>query len=447
MKIRAIRNPLAVGLPAAVLLSLTCAQTAFAQQPAQPQPQQDPNAPPPIVIPGLPPIPVPQIPGVTPQAQPQPQPQPAQPYPPQPQPAQPYPTQPQPAQPYPQPAQPYPTQPQPTQPGWQQPYQPPQVQPLPPQQPQRYQPQVRASDRPRSASEMPFLYASGLGVGVGTGIALDGLFKIKDVGLQLVLPTLLGAAGALGVFLWDENATLHRGVPGATSLGTGLGFGLGMGINLAQFVLADTKDSEWSFGARGAVTWLTTVGGAVGGYFFGDFVRPNPKSLTFIASGTGWGTSAGLMLGAGLSGRNSSWDDTKKPLAWGGIFGYAIGTIGIGALDFAWTPSMQTQKYMWAGYGVGAGAFGLVGTVLYAASDSKGDVRPALALAALGGIAGATVMAVFTNDLQDDDDVKQQQEQQMGAPRTSKKKTWTPPFDLGFMPNKDGGSVTASGQW
>jgi hypothetical protein len=406
---------------------------------------QDQQQPPPV-IPGLPPI---QIPGLTPPQPPPQQQQPQQPYypPQQQQPQQPYypPQQPQqPQQPYypPQQQQPYYPPPQGQQPPQWQPYQPPTVQPQQPQpgwnQPQQpgwnQPPNMRRSspNDPRSPSEIPFFYAAGIGYGVGTGIGLDLLFKVKG-GATLILPVILGGAGAVGAFLADDLTTLHRGVPASMALGTGLGFGFGM--NMMQYLLV-SPEKEWPQGTRAVTTWLFTTGGAVGGYFFGDWIRPRPATISFIGSGTGWGTATGLMLGAGVSTGNL--DNSKDTMAWGGLIGYTVGTVGVAALDLAWTPSMQTQKWMWAGYGIGAAGLGLLSLPLLYGADQ--DARGAFAVAAVGGIAGASIFAVFTNDLVDDDD----------APRTAdgKPAKWKPPFELGFAPSQGGGgTVTAFGQW
>jgi hypothetical protein len=403
---------------------------------------QDQQQPPPV-IPGLPPI---QIPGLTPPPPAQQQPPQQQPQQPQPQPYYP-PQQPQPYYPPQQPQQqPYYPPPQGQQPPQWQPYQPPTVQPQQPQpqpgwnQPQQpgwnqpLNPRRSSPNDPRSSSEIPFFYAAGIGYGVGTGIGLDLLFKVKG-GATLILPVILGGAGAVGAFLADDLTTLHRGVPASMALGTGLGFGFGIGMNMMQYLLV-SPEKEWPQGTRAVTTWLFTTGGAVGGYFFGDWIRPRPSTISFIGSGTGWGTATGLMLGAGVSTGNL--DNSKDTMAWGGLIGYTVGTVGIAALDLAWTPSMQTQKWMWAGYGIGAAGLGLLSLPLLYGADQ--DARGAFAVAAVGGIAGASIFAVFTNDLVDDDD----------APRTAdgKPAKWKPPFELGFSPSQGGGgTVTAFGQW
>ena len=62
-------------------------------------------------------------------------------------------------------------------------------------------------------------------------------------------------------------------------------------------------------------------------------------------------------------------ENVKSGMAIGGLIGYGAGTVGAGLLSFAWTPSMQTQKWMWAGYGLGILASSLVYPLYLVAAD------------------------------------------------------------------------------
>jgi hypothetical protein len=433
------------------LAAAFCVQsTSFAQQPYPPaqdpnQPQPPPPQPGTIIIPGLPPLPnlmpPPNSPNPPPQGQPQPPQGQPQPYPPaQGQPQQPYPPQVQP-QPYP------PMQPQPYPQGPQQPQYAPTT-PYPQQggmnngngmPPQSFGPQKDGPDSPRKDGEMPFLYGAGIGYGVGTGIWIDILAKVKDPGVALITPLILGGAGAIGTYLWDANTTLHRGVPSSTALGTALGFGLGIGINLTQYQLASSKEAEWSPGARATLTWVTTTGGAVGGYFFGDWLRPDPRSASFIASGTGMGTLSFLQIGAGVGKISSDWKDAGSVMA---VLGYAVGTVGAGALSAVWTPSFQTQKWMWVGYGAGTLAGCLV-FPFYLAGDNSQDARHGFVATGIAGLAGASVAAVLTATMRDEEDMPAQPGM---PPRAAKAFAPTLHIAPQAMPG-NGYGLGAFGQW
>jgi len=397
---------------------LFVAPHAGAQQPLPP-----PQPPPPQAQPQPYPQPYPQPqPGMQPQPQPypQPQPQPYQPYPP-PQP-QPYP------QPQPQPGmqpQPYPNQPQP----YPQPYPPPQPQPYPQQPPPQVQPQplpapAPASDR-RTNTEMFFLYTTSLGYGIGTGVWVDALFKIKDPGAAVIAPITLGAAAPVGVYFWDDlGGPLHKGVPASVATGLLLGALEGGGIAGTQYVLTQGTDNDWSFRVQTTVTFLTATGGGVGGYFFGEYARPDLHSMAFISSGSGWGLISGALFGIGISGRR--WGDWATV---SGMIGYNVGLLGTGAISLWRAPSYQTLKWMWVGYGAGTLAGALV-FPFYLFSDS--DPKHGFVAPALGGIAGAAVAGVLTSGMIDDDFV----------PKTSKR--FLPPLtlDLGSGPQPVNLAVT-----
>ena len=402
-------------------------QQQFPQQqaPQQPFPQQ------PQPIPPQQPQPFPQQ--QPPQAQypqqqyPQQQPQyPQQQYPQQQQ-QQPYP----PPQQYPQ--QPYPPQQYPQQQYPQQGYPPPQqgYPPqgyYPPQQgyPPPVQPSVPAvSPTTRGAGEMVFLYGASIGYGVGTGIWIDGLGKVSDPGLAFIAPLLLGAAAPVGVYFWDDYSPLHRGVPASIATGISLGTAEGIGISGVQWQHTGNGGPDtWSFQTQSTMTWVMASGGAVGGWAFGEWLRPDPRSLGFIASGAGWGALSGTLLGLGVSGDRAG--DAASVI---GLVGYNAGILAAGALSINYVPSWKTQKYMWYGFLGGTAAASVV-YVFYLFSDS--DPKHGLVANAIGGLAGLGLAGALTASMKDDDDAK------TGA--------WNPPFQLGFAPLPHGGaSMSAHG--
>ncbi|MBX3227797.1 MAG: hypothetical protein KIT84_15680 [Labilithrix sp.] len=328
-------------------------------------------------------------------------PPPQQPYPQQPppgyQPYQPYPNQPPPGY------QPYPNQPPPGyQPGYQ-PYQP-------------YTPPPPPIALQRTNTEMLALYVTGALYGVGTGIWLDALFKIKDPGLAVIMPIGFGAAVPIGFWAVDEHVgRFPRGVPSATAAGLVLGGLEGMAIAGTQWQYTREKGNDWDFRTQTTVTFLLATGGGVGGFAFGEWLHPDPRNMLFIGSGAGWGAVSGSLFGIAVQGRHDDWKDGSS-LA--GLIGYNVGLVGAGAISVFHTPSLQSQKYMWLGYGAGLLAGCLVFPFYLFVDDpvvKRGFIGPSL-----GGAAGAAVAGALTWNMRDAGDVQAKQ--------------WTPPVDLAVTP-------------
>lgn len=359
----------------------------------------------------------------------------------------PYPQQPAPygQQPYPQ-AQPYPQQQQQPYPQQQQqpypqqqayPQQPPQAypqgqpypqQPYPQQQPYgQYTPPAATPPKPavRGDGEFNFLLGASAVYGIGSGVWIDGLAKASDPGLALIAPVALGAAVPVGVFFWDRAAPFNPGVPASMATGITLGAVEGFAIAATQAQHSATG-SEWSFGTASTVTWVFASGGAVGGWAFGEWLQPDPKSMGFIAGGAGWGAIAGSLFGAGVSGR-----DWKDGASVAGLIGYNVGLLGAGALSTVYTPSWTTQKWMWVGFGAGAAAASIVYPFYLLSPNS--DPKHGLVANSLGGLAGLALAGVFTANFSDGDE---------------KKGASAPPFQIGFAPTPGGGGqMTAYGMW
>jgi hypothetical protein len=407
--------------------SLAAGQAPLPQPPAQqpypapyPAPAQQPY-PPQYPPPAQQPYP-PQYP---PPAQ-QPYPPPAQqPYPPQyPPPAQqPYPPQyPPPAQqPYPAPApygqapQPYPAGPPVyPQPPYAQPY-PPYGQPYPPY---AYPPAPR---RFRSPGEMAYLYGVGAAYGFGTGVWLDSLTHVNDPGLWVIAPIALGVAAPIGAYYWDRYDEFNRGVPSSIATGLLLGGIEGVAIGGLQWQRTGNGGPDtWAFSTQTSVTFLTATAGGVGGYLFGEWLRPDPRSLGLIASGAGFGTAFGVLLGTGI-------DSANGAAAWG-FAGYNAGILATGILATQWVPSWQTLKYMWLGDVLGT----LATTPVYLFYiGSSADPRHGLIANALGGVAGLAVAAALTANFRD--------------PPTAL--GWSPPFQVALSPLHGGAVLNATGTW
>lgn len=261
---------------------------------------------------------------------------------------------------------------------------------------------------------MTALYVTSALWGIGSGIWLDSLFKLSDPGVAIILPIGLGAAAPIGAFFWDDQAgPLHRGVPSSVAGGLVLGALEGISIAGVQWQYNREKNKDWGFSTQTSVTWIGATAGGVGGWAFGELVRPDPRGVGFIVSGSGWGAGSGIMLGIAVSGK-----DWKDGAAVAGLIGYNAGIVGAGAISLAHTPSWESQKYMWMGYGLGALAGCLVFPLyLFApSSDPKhGFIGPAL-----GGLVGVGIAGALTWDLKDASD--------------KRGKVWKPPVDIAVMP-------------
>lgn len=206
---------------------------------------------------------------------------------------------------------------------------------------------------------MGFLYVASTLYGVGSGIWLDSLFKISDPGPAVILPIALGIAAPVGAYIWDRATDLKRGVPGTTALGLTLGAVEGIAIAGTQWQAADTGGPDaWSFRTETTVTWIFATGGGIGGYAFGEWFRPDPRSITFIGSGAAWGAISGTLFGAGVSGR-----DWKDGASIAGLIGFNVGMLGTAALSTVYVPSYNSQKWMWIGHLAGT----VAGSVVYIA--------------------------------------------------------------------------------
>jgi hypothetical protein len=438
-------------LPA--LLPLLVASHANAQQPGYPPPQQQPA---PQPYPQAPPqqgYPQPLQPLPPQQQQPQypppqyPQQPPAQTYP-QPQPA-PQPTYPQqgypppqtyPQQPYPQQQLPPPGYQQPPPPGYQQQVAPPGYAQMPP--PPGYMPPPPAQplappvpDGKRDQGEMMALYTTSILWGVGSGIWIDGLANISDPAIGSITPLVLGAAAPIAMYVWDNYDNFDRGVP--SSIATGLTLGAIEGIAISGTQWQNTGNggpNTWNFQTQSSMTWALSTAGGVGGFLYGEWFKPDPRSLSFIVSGAGWGAMSGLLIGAGAE--SPSWaggSGTNAPQSFGdgasvgGLIGYNGGILATGVLTVAgYTPSWRAQQAMWLGYFLGTAA----GSLVYLGYIGQPDVHHGMIANGIGGLAGIGIAAVLTANTKDT------------------AKAWIPPIQVGVAPTGNGGAaLSAYGTW
>jgi hypothetical protein len=267
---------------------------------------------------------------------------------------------------------------------------------------------------------MVYLYVVSSLYGIGTGIWIDALAKVKDPGVAVIAPIALGAAAPIGVWAWDTQAgPIHRGVAASTATGGILGGVEGIAIAGTQWQYTRDKGTDWSFATQTTVTWIMATGGGVGGWAFGEWLRPDPRSMGFIGGGAAWGTLSGFFIGIAASGK-----DWKDGASVGGLIGFNVGMVGAGAITVGYTPSWATQKNMWIGELAGS----LIGCLvfpfyLFSNADAKhGFIGPGL-----GGLAGVAVAGALSWNLKDPD------QNAPGQPGHAKK-IFEPPVNLGFAP-------------
>ena len=229
----------------------------------------------------------------------------------------------------------------------------------------------------RDDGEIAFLYATSAAYGITLGTWIDTLgpcspnnkapdpknpgqtVNVCDPGVAFVSPLLFGAAVPLSFFLWDNfyPGGIHRGV--GTSIGTGLIIGAleGLGVAGANFAIAGDNDGKrWgSDGIMSSIFVASTLGG-IGGYAFGEAVRPDPRKIALVASGAGWGALMGATFGGGAA--NSDGNSVAQGMLVGNLVGINVGLAATGVLAaVGYDPSWNALKYMWMGAGLG-----LVGT-------------------------------------------------------------------------------------
>jgi len=299
------------------------------------------------------------------------------------------------------------------QPGYGQPGYPGYGQPPPYGQPYAPPPQAPSKSDKRGPEEMSFLYGMSIAYGVGTGIWIDALAKASDPGIAILGPIAFGAAFPIGVYFWDDYSRFHRGVP--SSMATGLALGAVEGIGISGVHWQHTGGGHISsagFQGYSTLTFLSATGGGIGGYAFGEWLRPDPRSLAFIASGSAWGAISSSFLGAGAG--TGDWKDAASIV---GLIGYNAGIAATGALSTVYVPSYNSLKYMWLGYVAGT-ALSSVVYFFYIGSDA--NPRHGLIANAAGGLAGLGLAAVLSADMTDDGDARHAE--------------WNPPFQLGMTP-------------
>ncbi|HEY1536032.1 MAG TPA: hypothetical protein VGF76_18560, partial [Polyangiaceae bacterium] len=230
------------------------------------------------------------------------------------------------------------------------------------QQPYPYTPPVSHT---RSGTEITVLYATSAVYGVGLGVWVGSEAHIKDPGLFLVAPAILGVAGPVGVYLLD-NPAMPRGMPGAIASGLVIGAGEGIGIASYQFV-SSGSEKAWGFRGLSRSTVIGATLGGGGGVALGYLQDPSPKSSLLTTSAVVWGAAIGTMFGYGASATGEGYSRANDSAALGGLIGFNVGLAAAAGLSTVYIPTYRALTYMWAGAGVGA----LVSLPVYAAYAGK----------------------------------------------------------------------------
>jgi hypothetical protein len=241
----------------------------------------------------------------------------------------------------------------------------------------------------RSSTEITVLYTTAAVYGVGAGIWFGAEANIKDPGLFLIAPAVLGVAAPIGVYLLDSPA-LPRGLPAAIASGMVIGAGEGIGIASYQFVSQNSADA-WGFRGLSRATLLGATLGGAGGFALGYLQEPSPKSSLLATSAVVWGAAIGSMYGYGASGKGLGYGRANDSAALGGLIGFNVGLAAAAGLSTVYIPSYRALSYMWVGAGVGA-AVSLPVYLAYAGKDSPPAKRGLVfsgTTTALGIVAGA----------------------------------------------------------
>jgi hypothetical protein len=322
---------------------------------------------------------------------------------------------------------------------------------------------------------MVYLYATSAAFGLATGAWIDTVSlcspnnKKKDASgnvvtdpvtgqavnqcdpaAALVSPLLLGTLFPLGFFLWDNfyPGGMHKGVP--SSIGTGLIIGSleGLGVAGANYAVAGaTTGQRW--GSDGIMTsiFVGSALGGIGGYAFGEAVRPDPKKIALVASGAGWGAMMGAFFGGGAADSDTS--SIGQGMLVGNLVGINVGLATTGILAaVGYDPSWNALKYMWMGAGIGLVATSPI-YLIYVAGQSKDNAGNSLAnhgmvANGLGMIAGVVIAGILTRDLKDPEPPPDAN----GTTTQTTAHSWMPPVNVSFSPLQNGGGMfSLSGQW
>jgi len=275
----------------------------------------------------------------------------------------------------------------------------------------------------RTTLEMGFLYGVSAAYGVGLGIWFDAEVGIKDPGVALITPAILGVGAPVGAYFLDDPE-MERGMPASIAAGLALGAGEGIGIASYQFVTADKADA-WGFRGLSRATALGATLGGIGGYALGYFQAPEPQSSVLVSSSAMWGTAIGAMFGYGASAKGVGYGLANDSAGLGGLIGYNVGMVAAAAVSLVYVPGWSQLGWMWGGAGIGA-AVSLPVYLFYAGKDGP-PAKRGLLFTATATTLGLAAGAVFASGAAGDYQVGQSQDDETsGAPAFARLTTITP---------------------
>lgn len=213
------------------------------------------------------------------------------------------------------------------------------------------QQQFPQQQRERTSLEIGTLYGVSVVYGAGMGVWISTEVGLKDPGLFLIPPALLGVAAPIGVYFFDRPK-LKRGAPAAVAAGALIGAGEGLGVWGYQVVSAKEAD-EWGFRGLARAQALGSTLGAAGGFALGYFQSPSPKSSLLLSSSVVWGTAVGAMFGYGATHSPQPYGVSNDGAALGGLVGFNVGLAAAAGLSTVYIPTYQSLAAMWLGGGIG----------------------------------------------------------------------------------------------
>ncbi|MEO8904665.1 MAG: hypothetical protein ABI488_19825 [Polyangiaceae bacterium] len=259
------------------------------------------------------------------------------------------------------------------------------------------QPQYLPVSNTRSGTEITVLYSTAAVYGVGLGVWVGSEAHIKDPGLFLIAPAILGLAGPVGVYFLDQPS-MPRGMPGAIASGLVIGAGEGIGIANYQFV-SSSSEKAWGFRGLSRSTVLGATLGGAGGVALGYLQDPSPKSSLLTTSGVLWGAAIGTMFGYGASATGEGYSRANDSAALGGLIGFNLGLAATAGLSTVYIPTYRALTYMWAGAGIGA-AVSLPVYLAYAGKNSP-PAKHGLVLSGVTTLLGIGVGALLAGSAPD----------------------------------------------
>jgi len=241
--------------------------------------------------------------------------------------------------------------------------------------------------------EISTLYVVGASYGVGLGVWLDSEIGVKDPGIALVAPAILGVSAPIGVFVLDHPA-MPRGEPAAIAAGLAIGGAEGLGIAGTQVAVSD-KANSWGFRGLGRSVALGSTLGGVGGYVLGEAQDPSPKLSGFVSSGVLWGTAIGASFGYGVSPKGVGYGHSNDYAAVGGLIGLNVGLLATAGLSTITVPGWNTISGMWIGAGIGAAAS--LPVFLFYVGDNSPPAKRGLVFTGTAITVGILAGAIFSS--------------------------------------------------